>query len=308
MHRTIEASVPSAATNKIIEELLSNPHVVSLNLIPKASLKPIGDTLFIHVLNRGADGVFKIIQKHTNGREFSILTSEIASLNDAQHQKEINHDIDEAIWEEMETGLRHNGRITQNYLILMFVGGVVATIGFISQVHDMVIAFIAASIIAPGLEPVAKIPLGIALRKQDVLWTGLKASFIGYITLMIASSLTFLVLVHYGGATERDFIENEATEGLLHIRLKDYILSFAAATASIIMYLSYRRNVIAGPLIALVLVPAASAVGISVYLGRWDDMTSFLQRLLADVILIITVGICWIWIKQKVVHKRKPIR
>jgi hypothetical protein len=32
-------------------------------------------------------------------------------LSDPDHQ----HAIDEAIWEELETGLRHQGRITSNY-------------------------------------------------------------------------------------------------------------------------------------------------------------------------------------------------
>lgn len=308
MHRTIEASVPLEASSLIINDLLLNPHVININVNSNASIKPVGDTLSIHVLNRGADEVLKIIKHYTHEKDFSIVTSEIASLTDPKHQKQINHDIDEAIWEEMETGLRHNGRTTQNYIILMFVGGIIATVGFISEIHDLVIAFIAASIIAPGLEPVAKIPLGIALRKTDVLWTGLKASVFGYVTLIFASWLTFLVLVKFGIAMEEDFLNNKATEGLLHFRLKDFILSFAAATASIVMYLSYRRNVIAGPLIALILIPAAAAIGISIYLQRWNEMFGFIQRLSIDIGLIIFVGIVWIIFKQATVHKRKPMR
>src|SRR5690606_35718665 len=150
MHRTIEASVPLEASSLIINDLLLNPHVININVNSNASIKPVGDTLSIHVLNRGADEVLKIIKHCTHEKDFSIVTSEIASLTAPKHQKQINHDIDEAISEEMETGLRYNGRTTQNYIILMFVGGIIATVGFISEIHDLVIAFIAASIIAPG--------------------------------------------------------------------------------------------------------------------------------------------------------------
>lgn len=308
MHRTIEASIPSETTAAISRALVENPNVIHLSVHTNTSLKPVGDTLTVHVLNRGADDVLKMIAEHTEGREFSIATSEVASLSHHSKQKEINHDVDEAIWEEMETGLRHNGRTTTNYLILMFVGGIIASIGFISEIHDLVIAFVAASIIAPGMEPLAKIPLGIALKKADVLWTGLKATVLGYLALIAGSALTFMALVNFGMATESDFIHNKATEGMLHLRLKDVILSVAAATASIIMYLSYRTNVIAGPLIVLIIIPAAAAMGISVYLQNWDFAGSFSKRFLLDVVAIIVVGIICILLKQKFVHKREPIR
>ncbi len=308
MHRTIEASVPSETTPAISQSLLQNPHVIHLSVSPNASKKPVGDTLTIHVLNRGADDVLKMIAHETEGREFSIATSEVASLSHHSQQHEINHDVDEAIWEEMETGLRHNGRTTTNYLILMFVGGMIASIGFVSEIHDLVIAFVAASIIAPGMEPLAKIPLGIALKKADVMWTGLKATLFGYLTLITGSALTFMVLVNFGMATESDFLHNKATEGMFHLRLKDVVLSIAAATASIIMYLSYRTNVIAGPLIVLIMIPAAAAIGISVYMQNWPFVANFAQRFLLDVVAIILVGISCILLKQKFVHKRQPIR
>lgn len=308
MHRTIEASVPKECTPAITKALLDNPHVIHLSVHHASSLRPVGDTLQIHVLNRGSDDVLRIIGKETDGKEFSIATSEVASLSHHSKQKDINHDVDEAIWEEMETGLRHNGRVTTNYLILMFIGGVIASVGFISEIHDLVIAFVAASIIAPGMEPLAKIPLGIALKKWDVMWTGIKATVYGYFTLVAAAFLTFVVLVNFGLATEEDFTHNQATAGMLHLRLKDIILSLAAATASIIMYLSYRTNVIAGPLIVLIIIPAAAAMGISLYIQNWDFFANFSKRFLLDVATIIIVGIVCILIKQKFVHKREPLR
>lgn len=308
MHRTIEASIPSTATPAVTKALVDDPNVIHLSVHHNASLKPKGDMLVIHVLNRGADDVLKMLGEHTENIEFSIATAEVASLSHHSKQKEINHDVDEAIWEEMETGLRHNGKTTTNYLILMFIGGMIATVGFVSEIHDLVIAFIAASIIAPGMEPLAKIPLGIALKKTDVLITGLKATFFGYLALIAAAFLTFMVLVNFGLAKEADFTHNEATAAMLHLRLKDVVLSLAAATASIIMYLSYRTNVIAGPLIALIIIPAAAAMGISLYIQNWEWLVNFSKRFLLDVVTIVIVGIICIVLKQKFVHKREPLR
>lgn len=308
MHRTIEVSIPSSKTDIIVKDLLSHPQVVGLNVLYNVSLKPLGDTLIIHALNKGTDDVLRTISMHTSDSDFSIVTSEIASINDPKNQKLIDHDIDEAIWEEMETGLRHNGRLTLNYLMLMSIGGIIAAVGFVSDLHNLVISFVAASIIAPGLEPLAKVPLGLVLMKKDVLWTGFKASIVGYLAIIFSAGLTFWLLQTFTDIRPEDFLKNKVTHGLMEIKLKDFFLSFAAASASIIMYLSYRRNVIAGPLIALILIPVTTAIGISLVLGEWNYVIELLKRLGVDMILILITGILLIYTKQKLVHKRNPIR
>ena len=56
------------------------------------------------------------------------------------------------------------------------------------------------------------------------------------------------------------------------------------------MYLAYRRNVIAGPLIALILIPAASAVGMSLAIGEWGHAGRIAQRLGVDVAMVVGAG------------------
>tara|TARA_R110002050_G_scaffold116899_2_gene233476 strand:- start:43 stop:969 length:927 start_codon:yes stop_codon:yes gene_type:complete len=308
MHRNIEVAVPTHLTPIILQSLLHNPNVINVVINEKASLKPVGDSLSLFVLNKGADEVLKIIAKNTQGEEYTVTTSEVASLNDPVHQEKIDQDVDEAIWEEMETGLRHNGRLTENFCTLMFVGGIIAAVCLVSDMPDLIFAFIAASIIAPGLEPLAKIPLGIVLGNKSVLTTGLKASVVGYSLLILAAGLSFWIMQEFGTVTKEDFLQNKVTQGLMKFKVAHFLLSLAAATASIIMYLSYRRNVIAGPLIALIFIPAAAAMGIALYLQEWGYILQFLKRLLIDVSIFLGVGVILISYKQKVVHKRKPIR
>lgn len=308
MHRSIEASIPCANTEAITKDLLLNPNVVGLNVLRNASLKPPGDTLLIHVLNRGADDVLRTVCDHVPDGAFSIITSEIASISDPKNQKRIDKDIDEAIWEEMETGLRHNGRPTMNYLILMAIGGIIAAIGLVSPTHHQVIAFVAASIIAPGLEPLAKLPLGIVLKSWDVVWVGLKATVIGYAVLAISAALVFKLLLMLGEVHISDFVNNPATESFRHFKIPNMIVSLAAAAASILMYLAYRRNVIAGPLVALILIPASSAVGMSLAIGDWQQALQIAKIFSADVVMVVGAGLILIYLKQKFVHKRMPLR
>ncbi len=307
MHRNIEVTVDPANTAAVVAALNRHPYVMGLSLLPGASVKPAGDLVLVQVLNRGTDDVLSIIQKESGTRPFSITTAEVASMIDPARQKVINKDVDEAIWEEVEAGLRHNGRLTPNFILLMAIGGIITAIGFVSDVQNQVIAFIAASIIAPGLEPLAKLPLGLVLRKRECLLFGLRASVVGYSVILIAAIGTFFLLQQLGEATPQLFLEDDFTKSLCSVKPKDWVLSIAASAASILMYLSYRRNVIAGPLIALILVPAACAIGISLLLGEWEIAGRISRRLGAELLVTIAVGALVIYLKQLMVHKRKPL-
>ncbi len=87
------------------------------------------------------------------------------------------------------------------------------------------ISFVAASIIAPGFEPLAKIPVGLALRRWDVAITGLRSAGIGYLTLAFAAALAFLVLRLTGVATVGAFFDNSEVESLANPTLRDILLS-----------------------------------------------------------------------------------
>ena len=307
MHRMIEATVPPASSGPLRQALSQEPEVLSLSISKAASDKPGGDVLKIFVLNNGADRVLELVRKHCGDNHF-VVTSEVASITDPSRQKLINNDVDEAIWEELETGLRHNGKVTTNFCILMAIGGIITAVGFVADVQMQVIAFISASIIAPGLEPIVKMPLGIVLKKKDVFLSGVKAFFLGYLLLMLGSALTFWLLLALGATTTEAFLTDDLAIALTHVTPNDAILSIAATVASIIMYVSYRRHVIAGPLIALVIIPAAAGAAMALVATEWNIALKMLYRLEVDMILIIVIGIILIWLKQKLVHKRMPLR
>jgi hypothetical protein len=308
MHRMIEITVPPELTMKIRPGLLDNPTVLGFSLLKGASEKPPGDVFQVHVLNSGADNVLRLVSKYCGEGNFSVVTSEVASISDPLHQKMINEDVDEAIWEEIETGIRHNGRVTANFLMLMTIAGIITAVGFLSDVQVQVIAFISASIIAPGLEPVTKVPLGIVLGKRDILWDGIKTTLAGYGLLMVAAAGIFSILLASGSAKPEEFLKDSLANALTDVTLKDLISSIAASAAGIIMYVSYRRNVIAGPLIALVTIPAASGAAMCLVLGEWNFALLMLYSLGVDFLLIIVVGVIIVWSKQRMVHKREPLR
>ncbi len=306
MHRTIELTVPSAATPTVLQQLEDLEHVIGLSVERGASIKPPGDVVTVHTLNRGADDVLKVAEQARRHGPVSVVTAELASIVDPEHEHEVSNDVDEGIWEEMEIGLRHQGRVTSNYLALMALGGSIATIGLVSEPVPQAIALVASSVIAPGFEPIAKLALGIVLRQKDVFQRGLASMLSGYLVLILAAAATFLVLRSAGAVTIEEFVHNPEVERIAAPTLKDILQSACAAAAGLIMIAAYRRSVIAGPLMALMLIPAAAMAGAALVVGQPGLSYEGFQRFGLDVLLIVGVGSVVLFIKQATIHRQRP--
>lgn len=263
--------------------------------------------LTVHALNRDMDEVLLGVRLAEAYGPVSVVTAEVASIIDPAKRDAIENDVDEAIWEEMETGLRHQGRITTNFLTLMALGGAIATVGLVSEPVPQVTAFIAASIIAPGFEPIAKIPLGIVLRRGNVLKRGLSSAIVGYLLLIGVAALVFLLLRALGLATVDALVGNHEVERLIHPAALDLIVSGCGVVAGMTMIVAYRRTVIAGPLIAAVFIPAAALVGAGIAAGQTDLIVGGLKRLTIDVAFMLVLGAGVILLKQVTVHHRTPL-
>lgn len=194
MHRCLEITVPAGSTPRLLRDLEAIDAVIGLSVRRGASVKPPGDVVVVHALNRGLDQVLRCSAYASGRGPLSIATAEVASIIDPDRQDEIDDDVDEAIWEEAETGLRHQGWVTANVLALMVLGGIIATAGLVSGGVPQVIVLVAASIIAPGFEPFAKIPVGLALGRWQVARRGAVSSAVGYAGLIAAAAATFVLL------------------------------------------------------------------------------------------------------------------
>ena len=112
MHRTIEIAVPPSYTGELVDQLGRLDGVVSLSVVRGASIKPEGDVVSVHVLNRRADEVLRLAKIAGAHGRVSVSTGELSSLVDPGHERLVAKDVDEALWEEVEAGLRHQSRTT----------------------------------------------------------------------------------------------------------------------------------------------------------------------------------------------------
>ena len=307
MYRSFTISAPSAATEGLLASLEGLDQVVSLSVERGASVKPPGDVITVHSLNSEAGDVLRAADEAHAYGHVSIATADVASLLDREPAEAIRKDTDEALWEETEAGMRHQSRPTHNYLLLMAAGGAVAATGFLSTPPTHTIAFVAASVMAPGFEPLAKVPLAIVLGRRTMLLRGLRSALLGYLIIVAMAALSYVVLEATGAATLENFLGNKEIDKLANPTTLDILVSSCAAVAGVTMVASRRFALLAGPLIALALIPSAAMAGVSVAAGEMKLVSEALQRLGLDVALILVLGLIVAGLKQRLVHRRRPI-
>ena len=289
MHITIEITVPPTYTDTLTEELEQLEHMIAVSVLRGASIKPPGDVVTVHVLNRGADQVMSLADAARKGGQVSVSTSELFSIVDPEHERKVANDVDEALWEEVETDLRHQGKLTTNYLGLMALGGAVAATGFAAESSSQAISFVAASIIAPGFEPLAAIPIGLALRRWAVVGRGLQSALGGYLALALSAALVFLVLRATGVVLVEELNANMEVRNLAEPGLREVLLSGC------------------GALVALLVIEASALMGVALAAGEPGLMVEGVKRFGLDVLLIVVGGVPIVLLKQALVHRRAPM-
>jgi Domain of unknown function (DUF389) len=307
VHRTIEISTPASYTDELIRELEDLEQVINLNVVRGGAVKPPGDVLTVHVLNYGADEVMRLADAGRQHGHISVSTAELTSIVDPEREHRVANDVDEALWEEAETGLRHQSRITANYLALMALGGIVGASGLVMEGTSQAITFVAASVIAPGFEPVAKIPIGLALRRWDVARRGLTSLLAGYLALVFSAALVFVLLFLAGVVAVEEFADNPEVQTLADPTLREILVSASGAVAGMVMILSYREYLVPGALIALEIIEAAAMIGVGLVAGELELALAGAGRFGLDVLFIVVGGMLVVLLKQTLFHRRAPM-
>jgi len=307
VHTEIEIIVDPSYTDELIEGLEQMDEVISLSVMREVSIKPPGDVVMVHALNRGADEVLRLAEAAHEWGQVSVSTAELTSMIDPEHERKVANDIDVALWEEVETDLRHQGKPTVHFVALMTLGGVVAATGLIAESASQAISFVAASIIAPGFEPLAALPIGLTLRRWAVVGRGLMSAGAGYLALILAAALTFLALLTTGVVTVEEFTSNTEVRNLAEPGLREVLLSGCGAMAGMVMLLSRRRYLIPGALIALIVIEAAAMIGVALAAGELGLMMGGVKRFGLDVLLIVVGGVPIVLLRQAFYHRRAPM-
>ena len=286
MSRAIQISVPADRTARILEQLDGREGIVSIGLQKGASVKPAGDVLTVQatsaVFGEVVRGLARVI-----GEDGSIVTSEPQSLISPSIQKQIDQETNEASWPEMGALLRRDTNVTSNYLMAMFFSGVIAAAGLWTDTLHIVVG---AMVVAPGFEPIIRIPFGLLAQHGRSWRQGLVSTVIGYGVLILGAAAATWFGMLTDSSPEKDLATQTWISFWTSLSPMSLVVSLAAAAAGAAIIAAQRSTLTAGVMIALALIPSASIIGLGLASGEFGLAWEGVLRWAIDVGCVLLGG------------------
>ncbi|MCU7931163.1 MAG: TIGR00341 family protein [Candidatus Thiodiazotropha sp. (ex Codakia rugifera)] len=212
-----------------------------------------------------------------------------ATLPRAKTEQEKEQDIASSTREAMYASVEKNARLDSNFIFLVILSTVVAAIGL---VKDNVAVVIGAMVIAPLLGPNLAFGLGTALGDVRLMQKSLKSLLTG---IVIAIALSYLIgLLWPFGLTSPELLAR--TE----VGMDSLALALASGAAAALSLTTGLPSVLVGVMVAVALLPPATAVGLTLGHSRPD--------LALDATLLLAANIVCVNLAAKLVFLVKGIQ
>lgn len=304
MPRSIKLTVPSGKADVVVERIVGLDGVVGVERRRGASLEPPGDVLEIVTTNAGARRVLEQFELAGAAREGTVVTSSPSAVVAAKHQKRIDAESNEGLWEEMALLMQSGTNVKLNYLAQMAIAGAAAAAGLWSDTLHVVIG---AMLIAPAFEPLVRLPFGVVAGLPDESRIGLKSTVLGYAALALGAGLALMIL---------RVIDPAATDEIVARRWVGYWSTFSApalfasmlgAVAGGITVAGIQSVFTTGVMVLLALVPSMAIFGMGIATFDFDLAGRGLIRWAADAGLVVLASAIVLGWKGRVVHRRRAL-
>ncbi len=193
----------------------------------------------------------------------------------------------QATREEIYSDVKSGARLDRNFVVMVILSTIVATIGLNS---DGVAAVIGAMVIAPLLGPVLGFSMGAALGDDSLLKqsTLTLASGIG-IALALSLALSFVLPIN---------LQSHELMARAEVRLDGLALAMAAGGAAALSLTSSQSSALVGVMVAAALLPPGAAVGLFAGAGEWPLALRAALLLALNVASLILSALIVFWLRR----------
>lgn len=304
MPRSIEITVPPDKTQLLIDRLSGLEGLVGLSLHRGVSLQPPGDVVGIQVSTDALQQVFRHFDALGLPKDGTIVTSEPSSLVAPGYKNGIDRETNEAAWEEIISLLRRETNLSVNYLTLMALAGAVAAAGLWTDTLHIVIG---AMVIAPGFEPLVRIPLGLIGGPRISTLRGLLSTVVGYVFLVMGAVICTLALRLLDPNGLVDLAARSWIDYWSSVTPAGVIVSLCAGAAGTAVVAAQRSVLSAGVMVALALVPTMTIAGMAIVAGNPQMAAGGLTRWAVEAVCVLAASTVVLWLKQIFIHRRHSL-
>ena len=159
--------------------------------------------------------------------------------------------------EELYNDIERGARLDSNFLLMVFLSTIVASIGLI---ENNVAVIIGAMVIAPLLGPNIALAFAASLGDKDLIWKSFTTNLTG-LTLTLAISVMI-------GAIWPDYLSSPEIMMRTDVPLDGVVLALASGAAAVLSLTTGLSSALVGVMVAVALLPPAAALGMLLGSGQ----------------------------------------
>ncbi len=191
--------------------------------------------------------------------------------------------------EELYHSISKNAELNSNFLLLVFLSTIVASIGLI---ENNVAVVVGAMVIAPLLGPNIALALAATLGDTPLIWTSLKTNMAG---LGLALGLSLII----GLIFPADLNSHELMSRT-YVGIDSAVLALASGAAAALSLTTGLSSVLVGVMVAVALLPPTATIGLMLGSGQ--------PELALGASLLLAVNIVCVSLSAKIVFLARGIK
>jgi uncharacterized hydrophobic protein (TIGR00341 family) len=159
--------------------------------------------------------------------------------------------------EELYDRIERDARLDSNYLLMVFLSTIVASIGLI---ENNVAVIVGAMVIAPLLGPNISLAFATSLGDSELMWQSLKTNFVGLaLALLMAMAIGFIW---------PDHLHSSEIMVRTDVGLDGVLLALASGAAAVLSLTTGLSSALVGVMVAVALLPPTATLGMMLGSGQ----------------------------------------
>jgi uncharacterized hydrophobic protein (TIGR00271 family) len=300
--------VPPALTDTVSELLVREPGVVHITVTHGAALDPDGDVLDADVEHAALGALISRLQDLHVDRLGSYSFWEVIEARsvaaDAAHTANARVGDDLISWDEVAARTRDDTVVTDAYLLLMTIAGIIAAGGILTNNELLIVG---AMIVSPDYGPLAGLCVAIVggARGRSNARSSAVALVLGFTVAAVAAAGLALAASALGQVPASYLAgDRPVTELIAEPNLGSLVIALAAGVAGMIALGQAKSGAIVGVLVSVTTIPAVANVGVALALGNVDEAMGALAQLLLNVAGLLAAGVGSLWVGRRLSRRR----
>jgi uncharacterized hydrophobic protein (TIGR00271 family) len=303
--------VPPELTDTVSELLIREPGVVHVSIARAAAIDPAGDVLEADVEHAALSALISRLQDLHVDRVGSYAFWEVIDARsasaDAAHTASARVGDDLISWDEVAARTRDDTVVTDAYLLLMTIAGIIAAGGILTSNELLIVG---AMIVSPDYGPLAGLCVAIVggVRERANARSSAWALLLGF-SVAAAAAAAVALLAAISGQVPAAYLAGDrpVTELIAEPNLGSLVVALAAGVAGMIALGQAKSGAIVGVLVSVTTIPAVANVGVALALGNVDEAIGALGQLLINLAGLLAAGVGSLWIGRRL-SRRRAIR